>query len=490
MTGWGSRRGALSCGVLSRGATRSLPARLHAPREMHAPPLIAHALCPIPPPPPLSPRFTRHGSILPAPFAEFEWCANAPRPRYIRYKSLTSSKQQGTARFGAKEFQGLADGEYLFSIDTGAIPVGSGAESRSYCVSQRLRVGGGVVTSIVGRAHGSPLPPANSALSGGTGRERSLVGGGGSKAKGEDSSGESDSDDNDAEENPQYMFAVPVLEYDDLESTGEVKKVYAMVDRLSYLDWGLKTEDEVTGKRTQSQTTLNSRSLDWNGCIVHDGAMWGEAAHGLGNRGDKEEKTARTSEGYGEATCATAEKLVRLLAKLTTYLPAMGGWQGQWNLDEDATFLDIGSGYGKVVFHAKLNTGCRSAVGVECVRKRVEISNTVLEGLYGELDRARLADDLLKGVSFVAEDACRYEAFRYSHIYIFDRVFSEVTTRELAKVLQRSPFYIMVSSRKPQVWWGCGLSKVQPVGKIRFKTTGKEGMTLFIYINSHFIPGI
>ena len=65
-----------------------------------------------------------------------------------------------------------------------------------------------------------------------------------------------------------------------------------------------------------------------------------------------------------------------------------------------------------------------------------------------------------------------------------------MTTQELAKVLQRSPFYVMLSTQKPQVWWGCGLSKVQPVGKMRFKTTGKEGMTMFIYINSHFIPDL
>lgn len=59
-------------------------------------------------------------------------------------------------------------------------------------------------------------------------------------------------------------------------------------------------------------------------------------------------KTARTSEGYGEATCSTAEKLVRLLADLTCVVPAMTGWDDVWNLNEDSTFLDIGSGYGKV----------------------------------------------------------------------------------------------------------------------------------------------
>ena len=98
---------------------------------------------------------------------------------------------------------------------------------------------------------------------------------------------------------------------------------------------------------------------------------------------------------------------MRVLSNLTKFVPAMNQWDGLWNLDEDATFLDIGSGYGKVVFHAKMHTGCRCAVGVECVAKRVEISTMVLQGLYGELDRGRLDNDLLKGVSFVSEDACR-----------------------------------------------------------------------------------
>ena len=61
----------------------------------------------------------------------------------------------------------------------------------------------------------------------------------------------------------------------------------------------------------------------------------------------------RSSEGYGEATCATAERLVQLLSRLTHLVPAMDGWDGVWNLDADATFLDIGSGYGKVRVFAK-----------------------------------------------------------------------------------------------------------------------------------------
>lgn len=113
-----------------------------------------------------------------------------------------------------------------------------------------------------------------------------------------------------------------------------------------------------------------------------------------------------------------------------------------------------------------------------------------LQGLYGELDRERLADDLLKGVAFEAIDATTMPEFTYSHIYIFDRVFSEHTLVALGKVLQRSPFHVMISSRAPRVWWGCGLTKVQPVAKMRFVTTGRERCTAYIYINAHLIPGV
>jgi len=48
----------------------------------------------------------------------------------------------------------------------------------------------------------------------------------------------------------------------------------------------------------------------------------------------------------------------------------------------------------------------------------------------------------------------------------------------------------MISSKAPRVWWGYGLTKIQPVAKMRFKTTGREGCTVFIYVNTQFIPGM
>ena len=121
-----------------------------------------------------------------------------------------------------------------------------------------------------------------------------------------------------------------------------------------------------------------------------------------------------------------------------------------------------------------------------------------LQGLYGELDRKALDDalpredrpparptntascrqalddDLLRGVSFCCADATREAVLRYTHsprpprrlaacsaprhsppalhrhIYAFDRVFSQYTLAALARLLQRSHFFVFVSSKAPR----------------------------------------
>ena len=76
----------------------------------------------------------------------------------------------------------------------------------------------------------------------------------------------------------------------------------------------------------------------------------------------------------------------------------------------------------------------------------------------------------------------------FSHVYVFDRVFSPTTMASLARVLQRSPFRVLVSYRTASEWWEHGLSVVQPVAKLRLSSTGKEGMTCWIYINMRYAP--
>ena len=58
-------------------------------------------------------------------------------------------------------------------------------------------------------------------------------------------------------------------------------------------------------------------------------------------------------------------------------------------------------------------------------------------------------------------DATKMGRLPYTHIYIYDWVFSKHTLREIAPVLQASPFYILLSTRKVAEWWSYGLVKIQ-----------------------------
>ena len=138
------------------------------------------------------------------PFAEFDWTIGDVRPRYLRYKLITSSKQEGTMRFTSREWSGLPDGQYLFSIDTGTLAVGAG-DSSSYCVSQRIHIVSESVVRLIGRAHGSPLSPvADQVVLSRAAQMMSRV----NDRKRAAGGSESDSADVDHE----YFFPVPLLE--------------------------------------------------------------------------------------------------------------------------------------------------------------------------------------------------------------------------------------------------------------------------------------
>jgi len=94
----------------------------------------------------------------------------------------------------------------------------------------------------------------------------------------------------------------------------------------------------------------------------------------------------------------------------------------------------------------------------------------------------------LEGVEFRHGDSTMEPHLGYDHIYMFDRVFSRLTLKALSQKLQESPFRVLVSSRHWREWWGLGLSKVQPVAKVRMATTGKEKVTQYVYINAELFP--
>ena len=100
------------------------------------------------------------------------------------------------------------------------------------------------------------------------------------------------------------------------------------------------------------------------------------------------------SEGYGEATVGSCHKIGLVLQHLRhLVLQDLHDthWGLLWDLGPHSTFLDIGSGYGKVVMHLRLVARMRRSVGSEIVSSRDQIAKQALFTLEAEAGTMRAA---------------------------------------------------------------------------------------------------
>jgi len=361
-----------------------------------------------------------------------------------------------------------------------------------------------------------------------------------------------------------------------------INKVYQYIAKQSRLDWGL-TSDVGAFRQQRTCRTDNISALQdtWCGSRIIDD-YWSTPPERLEMtksiideyETDDSHTGTRGSEGYGEATVSSMAKMFHILRNMRHLVLdkikplGHGDLDPLWDCNSHSTFLDIGSGYGKVNFHAKVMCDVRLSVGIECVFSRYRISETILDNLkedttimlpeYSkhiekeqaeakeqaesreknmpkekkepelaitkevsepgstksrskkeltaeERDKRRhdaeekFRDEMTQlasvhekftaeGVVFKHSDATMEPHLGYDHIYVFDRVFSRLTMKALAKLLQASDFRVLVSSRHWREWWSFGLTKVQPVAKVRISTTGKEKCTAYVYINVNLFP--
>ena len=69
------------------------------------------------------------------------------------------------------------------------------------------------------------------------------------------------------------------------------------------------------------------------------------------------------SAGYGELSWQGFDKLLNYMQNVCP---------PDYRLDSHSRFLDIGSGFGKCVLHAKLRCKIARSVGIECIKTRHE----------------------------------------------------------------------------------------------------------------------
>ena len=436
----------------------------------------------------------------------------------ILYRLITKDATSGVSKF-SNFTKTLQDGVYCFTLQ---------ADYGRYCraVSEKFKVSNGRITAVYeGNALCSDFPlmnrkhrQQNAALNLLQDIRRSK--------------------DEDAEEQDERAY-FPLTNIDVTlpdkyqESMPLIKRIYGVCDKLSFLDWGLTSDYKIGDEENAEARVFRERKAaelkekPKNEVAVKITSQYSDlpsaaqfAARKIGING---------SEGYGEATVGSAHKIGLVLTHLRhLVLQDLHDthWGLLWDLGPHSTFLDIGSGYGKVVMHLRAVARMRLAVGVECVESRDTIAKQALFQLEAEvfdnpsmagavpsasaseatasnsrpgsaasetaIDAPRVVPQKpLDGVEFqcLEINSSNTAELAYTHIYMFDWVFAKSTLADLAKVLQRSPFYVLLSFRKPTEWWSYGLNKIQPVAKVPgFRTTGGEGMTCYFYVNVEKLP--
>jgi hypothetical protein len=164
------------------------------------------------------------------------------------------------------------------------------------------------------------------------------------------------------------------------------------------------------------------------------------------------------SPGYGEITRAGITKILKYLQLEAPEHLRMGS---------ESTFIDIGSGFGKVVFHAKLQTQARRCIGIECVKFRNQKAQTIANSLQLE-------------VELVEGDATEF-SFTESHIYCYDYIFSEATHSKLLPLIEKSPFSVFVCFSSPSKLKKFGCTQMQLEHKLGVTTTGSQKFMAYFY---------
>ena len=122
---------------------------------------------------------------------------------------------------------------------------------------------------------------------------------------------------------------------------GNIHKLYKLIDKSSCLLWNHNNHITI-GKKRQFDSEENFFNIE------------------------------TTQLGYGEISIASMTQLFNFLMNIDTYLSQEDeSLVETYNLTKDSYFLDIGSGFGKPVFHCAYQVGC-ICQGIEVVPARVE----------------------------------------------------------------------------------------------------------------------
>ena len=205
---------------------------------------------------------------------------------------------------------------------------------------------------------------------------------------------------------------------------------------------------------------------------------------------------ATVSPGYGELARRGFDKVLYYLCHEAPDISRMG---------EDCSFLDIGSGFGKCVLHAKVRGKVRESVGIEYIPVRHEKAAETLHLLRARFvpgvtdvyeqgsEQERRVHTLLEsvdlsGVQLVQGDITDPKhhplLYRASHIYMFDVVFSDHTMSKILPAIEQVNFALFACYHRPAYLERLGCTQFVCIHKMAMKTTGKQSFTCYFYVKA------
>ena len=187
-------------------------------------------------------------------------------------------------------------------------------------------------------------------------------------------------------------------------------------------------------------------------------------------------------------------------------------------LDSECSFLDIGSGFGKCVLHAKVRGKVRLSRGIEYIPLRHEKALETLHLLNAKFvpgltnlnshhhnnnnhsDENNNVDDsdsyvasLLKdldlnGVELIRGDITDEKhlplLYSASHIYMFDVVFSDTAMEQILPCIEATNFAMFACYHRPAYLEKLGCRQFVLIHKMAMRTTGGQSFTCYFYIKS------
>jgi tRNA G46 methylase TrmB len=187
--------------------------------------------------------------------------------------------------------------------------------------------------------------------------------------------------------------------------------------------------------------------------------------------------------GYGEITQQSFNVILDVLQYQIT--------EPSCRLGTESRFLDLGSGFGKCVVHAKLRSHCQSSIGIEYISTRNEKANELVNEVRSRLPglvESLTSCNLIQGdfTHSVFNEIIRQS----SHIYMFNILFPQEVMYQVFQLIKEpnSQCKIVICNTSPSEMARVYNLEWTLLHQLTSSTTGGQSFESYIYtVNKHVI---